>query len=143
MKTSLICSVGLFAIVISGCQNKSYNVPPASESLSSAEKPAVTVERNPLNNAYFGDLHVHTKNSFDAYIFNTRTTPDDAYRFAKGEAIGSIKGVTVKLDGPPLDFLGVTDHAEYLGIVPQMNDETTRIGQTDIARDVFAATDLA
>lgn len=131
------------AIGLMGCQAKTYDVPPASESLSSVEKSAATVERNPLNNAYFGDLHVHTKNSFDAYIFNTRTTPDDAYRFAKGEAIGSIKGVTVKLDGPPLDFLGVTDHAEYLGIVPQMNDETTRIGQTDIARDVFAATDLA
>lgn len=142
MKIQLCCTVGLIALTLTACRSKPLEVPPASESLPTAVKLDAAVERNPLNNAYFGDLHVHTKNSFDAYIFNTRTTPDDAYRFAKGETIGSIKGVTVKLDGPPLDFLGVTDHAEYLGIVPLMNDPSTRIGQTSIARDVFAATDL-
>ena len=51
------------------------------------ERPAVEVAENPTKNAYFGDLHVHTKNSFDAYITGTRTTADDAYRFAKGETI--------------------------------------------------------
>jgi predicted metal-dependent phosphoesterase TrpH len=45
-------------------------------------------------NAYFGDLHVHTQLSFDAYIFNVRRSPDDAYRFAKGEAIGHAQGMT-------------------------------------------------
>ena len=39
---------------------------------------------NPLKNAYFGDLHVHTRYSFDAFIFKTRASPDDAYRYAKG-----------------------------------------------------------
>ena len=38
--------------------------------------------QNRERHAYFGDLHVHTKLSFDAYIFNVRATPDDAYRYA-------------------------------------------------------------
>ena len=63
--------------------------------------------------AYFGETHMHTAYSLDAYIGGTRLTPDDAYRFAKGES--------VIVDGKkhsrkrPLDFVAVTDHAEYLG----------------------------
>ena len=136
-------SLAFLSFVLSGCGSKAVDIPAISDSLPTVEKSQAAVERNPQREAYFGDLHVHTKNSFDAYIFNTRTTPDDAYRFAKGEAIGAVKGVSVKLEGPPLDFLGVTDHAEYLGIIPQMDDPETRIGKTQIARDVFAATDMA
>jgi hypothetical protein len=78
-------------------------------------------ERDPLKKAYFGDLHVHTAFSFDAWTYDVRTSPADAYRFARGEAIrlppldASGLGTTeVRLDRP-LDFAAVTDHAEYLG----------------------------
>ena len=63
----------------------------------SSDKPAP----NPTKNAYFGDTHVHTKNSFDAYIVGTRTNANDAYRFAKGEAIDNGGGHSIRLDGPP------------------------------------------
>ena len=45
--------------------------------------PAPNVDRN----AYYGDVHVHTKYSFDAYVFGVTASPDDAYKYAKGEGI--------------------------------------------------------
>src|SRR6185295_4521369 len=61
---------------------------PAAAKPAAARLPGYNVDRN----AYFGDLHVHTGLSFDAYIFNVRAMPDDAYRFAKGDTIGHASG---------------------------------------------------
>ena len=76
--------------------------------------PSKSAERVPL----FGDLHVHTTYSFDAYIFGTLATPDDAYEFAKGKSIKHPAGFDVSLDRP-LDFYGVTDHGTFLGHVEE------------------------
>ena len=64
---------------------------------------------------YFGDLHLHTSYSLDAAAAKTDTVPADAYRFALGEPV-SYFGRSVQRRAP-LDFLAVTDHAEYLGNV--------------------------
>ena len=76
--------------------------------------PKLSSSRVPL----FGDLHVHTTYSFDAYIFGTLATPDDAYEFAKGKSIKHPAGFDVSLDRP-LDFYGVTDHGTFLGHVEE------------------------
>lgn len=86
-----------------------------------SEHRAACAERDPLRKAYFGDLHVHTALSFDAWTYDVRTTPADAYAFARGETIllppldaNGVGTTKVRLERP-LDFAAVTDHAEYLG----------------------------
>jgi hypothetical protein len=68
---------------------------------------------NPLKEAYFGETHIHTAYSLDAYIGGARLTPDAAYRFAKGEEV-EVNGQRFRLHRA-LDFAAVTDHAEYIG----------------------------
>ncbi|HKK50009.1 MAG TPA: DUF3604 domain-containing protein, partial [Myxococcota bacterium] len=78
-------------------------------------------DHDPLRRPFFGDLHVHTRYSLDASTQGTRTTPREAYAFARGERIGlqpwgedGTPGRTARLRRP-LDFAGVTDHAEFFG----------------------------
>jgi hypothetical protein len=85
-------------------------------------------ESNAQRNAYFGDLHVHTNYSFDAYAFGTVASPYDAYRFAKGQAIKHPAGFDVQLRAP-LDFYAVTDHAMFLGAVKAAADTTTEFSK--------------
>ncbi len=76
---------------------------------------------NPLRQAFFGDLHVHTKHSMDARSREMLGSPDDALRFARGEAIGfgpfdaAGRGSRTARLERPLDFAAVTDHAEWIG----------------------------
>ena len=91
------------------------------------------VERNPEREAYFGETHVHTSWSFDAYVFgNTKAGPEDAYKYAMGETIDHPAGYKVKITRP-LDFMAVTDHAEYVGVVPLANDPNSPISKLPIA----------
>jgi hypothetical protein len=82
-------------------------------------------------NVYWGDLHIHTSYSMDAYIFDTRLTPDDAYRFARGEpsALPPLdekgRGTTPFQLERPLDFAAVTDHAHSIGGVRLCTDPTS------------------
>lgn len=70
---------------------------------------------------YWGDTHLHTSYSFDAAMMgNKGLGPEEAYRFARGEEIRANNGMIAKLNRP-LDFLMVSDHAEYLGLVPMIN----------------------
>ena len=95
---------------------------------STKPKPKPNKDRNP----YYGDLHVHTKHSFDAYIFGVTATPNDAYRYAKGEGIMHPMGYEMKLQ-EPLDFYSVTDHGFFMGMMNAWADTSTDISQNDFA----------
>ncbi len=89
--------------------------------------------RGATREAFFGDLHVHTTYSFDAYAFGTMATPDDAYRYARGEAIEHPAGFEVQL-GEPLDFYAVTDHAMFMGAAAAAGDTSTAFSQTEVGK---------
>jgi hypothetical protein len=89
-------------------------------------------DTNPDRNVYFGDLHVHTTYSFDAFAFGTVATPDDAYRYARGESIKHPGGFDVQLR-EPLDFYAVTDHAMFLGVSRAAADTSTEISKLEFA----------
>ena len=75
--------------------------------------------RNFPTRPFFGDTHLHTSFSMDAGAFGCRLTPQDAYRFAKGEEVTASSGQRVKLSRP-LDFLVVSDHSDGFGFFPQL-----------------------
>ncbi len=92
----------------------------AETEVIAADEDVGCADRDPLRKPYFGDLHVHSVRSFDSYLYDTRATPDEAYRFARGETL-----LAAPLDSEgrptrpvrlerPLDFAAVTDHAEVL-----------------------------
>ena len=98
--------------------------------------PASAVERNPERNAYFGETHLHTSWSFDAFIFgNHLTQPSDAYDYAKGKPIKHPLGYDIKID-TPLDWMGVTDHSEYAGTVRLAQDPSSPISKLPIAKQL-------
>ena len=100
------------------------------------------VAQAPERDAYFGDLHVHTKYSADAYSFGARSGPDEAYAFAKGAPLRHPSGQTIRMRGAPLDFLAVTDHAEYLGNITALGDPGHRLAGselTEVVRGVMVA----
>ena len=108
------------------------NVIPDATMSSSSAAMTESAEYNSERNAYFGDLHVHTMYSFDAFIFGTTSSPSDAYTFAKGGAITHPAGFEMKLD-IPLDFYGVSDHAFYLGVLREMANPNSEISRHEIA----------
>ncbi|GAB5451897.1 MAG: DUF3604 domain-containing protein [Halioglobus sp.] len=77
---------------------------------------------NPLKNVYWGELHIHTQESFDAKLFGNSLGVEDAYRFARGEPLRSDGGELMQLSRP-LDFLAITDHSESFGLRTRCADE--------------------
>jgi len=131
-------------VLLAACEQRQ-----SSQHATNAEAPAEATKimaqaiakpaPNPLRNVYFGDLHLHTRNSFDAYIFNVRATPEDAYAYAKGGTIKHAMGFDLHLDTGPLDFLAVTDHAEYLGVLQAIDTAGSAYSKVPYARELFAS----
>jgi hypothetical protein len=91
-------------------------------------------KKNPLKNVYFGEQHLHTVNSPDAFAFGTRNGPDDAYKFCKGEAIKKSTTGEMIQKKTPYDWCAVTDHAEYMGIMPLLLKKDNPMADTEIGK---------
>jgi Protein of unknown function (DUF3604) len=89
--------------------------------LGFAGSAALAQQRNPERDAYFGETHIHTSWSVDAWVMGNRITgPGDALKYAQGQTIKHPLGYDIKID-TPLDFMGVTDHSEYVGVTREAN----------------------
>ncbi|WP_221932883.1 DUF3604 domain-containing protein [Thalassotalea sp. PS06] len=92
--------------------------------LVACQQSAIAKDSDYPANVYFGDTHNHTGNSFDVYLFGTpSSTPETAYRYAKGEKITNPTTGEQWQINTPLDFLVIADHAEMLGNMPLLFDE--------------------
>ena len=84
------------------------------------------VNRDYPDQVLFGDTHFHTNLSFDAGLVGTTLDVDVAYRFARGEKVISNSGQPVQLIRP-LDFLVITDHAEFLGLATMLHSSAPEL----------------
>lgn len=113
-----------------------YELCAAAALLVVAWNTAATAQEPADRQAFFGETHVHTSWSFDAYIFGNHITgPADAYKYAKGEPIKHPLGYDIQIT-TPLDWMGVTDHSEYAGVVRLSNDPESPISKLAIAKDL-------
>ncbi len=122
----------LFAIVACLLLSAGCAEPPLAAQ-SGAAPVGATVSLNPERDVYFGDLHVHTMLSMDAYyLFGTRLGPEDAYRFARGEEV-MFMGEPIRRRRP-LDFMAVTDHGQIIGSSMAMEDPDSALATSEVGR---------
>jgi hypothetical protein len=123
----LLCSI----LVVSGAWAKD----PVGEPGRSSGK------KNPLKNVYFGEQHLHSYWSADAFATGSRQKPEDAYRWAMGETITlTTTGEKIK-KSTPYDFVALTDHSEYLGVFPSFSDPKNPVSKSKAAQ-MFIHPDL-
>jgi len=125
-------------LLLGACTEQSKETVAQPTPVAAVETPASAIPSDPNRMALFGDLHVHTGLSFDAYIFGTRSTPDSAYEYAKGQPLQHPSGFSMQLKAP-LDFQAVTDHDLFMGVIRAMDDPNTKVGQHPLGKELQEA----
>ncbi len=110
--------LGLGALAIAGCSKPAEKVTESTAAAVVAESPAAVEVTYPTR-AFFGDTHVHTGWSADAGLDGAVTSPEDAFRMARGEEVKSNTGQMAKLRRP-LDWMVITDHSDGMGTINEI-----------------------
>ena len=89
-----------------------------------------TVERDFPEKVYWGDPHLHTSLSPDAYALGNKLFDlSKAYQFSQGATVVAHNGMKTRLQRP-LDFVVIADHAEMLGVLSGL-EQAKPIAPTD------------
>lgn len=114
-RISLVLAASAMVLILSGCDREK------DSSIFGGSKEAKVIETRYPENVYFGDTHLHTANSSDAFAFGVRLSPEEALRFASGEEVTATMGLKAKLSRP-LDFLVIADHSDGLAALKAIHD---------------------
>lgn len=112
----------LYAIAIAfiSCNSGGTKSEKDSAAIAAVDSTNKIPSPNPEKNCYFGDLHLHSSLSCDAFLFGAKSLPENSYQYAMGQT-EDYMGEKIKRNAP-LDFLAVTDHSEYLGLIQGLTD---------------------
>ena len=131
LRTKATVLAGATLLALGGCSKPADVHPTAGETPAAPAAPPKAAEPAYPQRAYFGDTHVHTGWSADAGMDGAITTPEDAFRFARGESVKSNTGQDAKL-GRPLDWMVITDHSDGMGTISEI-----RAGNPEMIADDF------
>jgi hypothetical protein len=131
MRTIFLCLASLIAL---------WAIPACAQDAPAVAPPAGVVYspypgQDFPDQVFFGDTHLHTAFSPDAGLIGATLTPDDAFRFARGDKVISSTGVPARL-ARPLDFLVVSDHAENLGLPTAVANRDPELLATEFGREI-------
>jgi hypothetical protein len=126
-------------LFVAGCTAQAGPTAKADKAAEAeASRPAAASDRR----AYFGELHLHTGYSFDAWsLMGTKTTPDQALKFAAGQTVPI--GQTHAHRAWPLDFAAVTDHSENMGVMNQLDHPPNAFAASEIGKAILKDTTQA
>jgi Protein of unknown function (DUF3604) len=114
-RIAYVLAVSALALLTTGCDREK------GSSVFGGKDKTKVVETAYPENVYFGDTHLHTANSSDAFAFGVRLDPEEALRFASGEEVTATMGLKAKLSRP-LDFLVIADHSDGLATLKAIHD---------------------
>ena len=140
MRSATFILISIPFLFIGACdkQEEKHIQAPATEAIkvetvskSSGEMPTA----NPLRNLYWGDTHLHTSYSPDAFLMGNQTAdPDTAYRYAKGlPVVHPYHKARIQIH-TPLDFLVVSDHGEFMGVIPNILKDNPVVANTETGK---------
>ncbi|MEK6638008.1 MAG: DUF3604 domain-containing protein [Pseudomonadota bacterium] len=112
MARVIIALMGISALSLSACDRLGERAGKSDAQVAETEFP---------EQVYWGDTHLHTSNSVDAFGFGVRLGSEEALRFARGEEVTATTGMKAKL-AQPLDFLVIADHSDGLGVTKAIYD---------------------
>ncbi len=137
--TKLIFAVvAIAALVVPGMALASEWTPDRDQLVEQPKPYSPYLDQHFPQRVFFGDTHFHSSLSVDSGLIGNRVDLDQAFQFARGEEIVTSTGQRAKLNRP-LDFLVVSDHAEYLGIADLLSTGNPELLATDVGRQWYEA----